>query len=603
MKLAVYLLLLLPVTVEQLITDKLDLWTSATTHKTTSGRGRNGKLELTGLKKLRELILELAVRGKLVPQDPTDEPASVLLEKIAAEKARLVKEGKIKKPKALPKIVEDEKPFELPQGWLYKQLGEIAYKLTDGSHNPPKDSGYGFPMLSSQNVNYGEVDFKSPSRFVTEEDFERENARTLITSGDVLLTIVASLGRSAVVPENSPKFVLQRSVAVIGTIINPQFLASQLVAPSCLSYYDEHGKGTAQKGIYLGKLSLMPLLIPPLAEQRRIVEKVDELMGLCDRIENHTLDHLAAHETLVDTLLDTLTQADSAAELADNWNRLAAHFDTLFTTEHSCDRLKQTILQHAVMGRLVPQDPTDEPASVLLEKIAAEKARLVKEGKIKKPRVLQKITHEELHHLPNGWQWVRLGELVSVMDAGWSPACPPEQAKDLDSWGVLKTTAVQVMEYKENENKALPENKEPKPQYEVQKGDILITRAGPKNRVAISCLVGKTRPRLMISDKIIRFHLFEVGMSERFVSLCLNTGVTSDYLEKAKSGMAESQMNISQDKLKLAPVPLASVLEQHRIVQKVDALMALCDQLKTRLAHADDTRRHLAEAVVDQAIQ
>ncbi|MGB3201825.1 MAG: hypothetical protein WBA99_13050, partial [Nodosilinea sp.] len=114
-------------TVEQLITDKLDLWTSATTHKTTSGRGRNGKLELTGLKKLRELILELAVRGKLVPQDPNDEPAAVLLEKIAVEKARLVKEGKIKKPKALPEIAEDEKPFELPGGWNWVRFGNITF--------------------------------------------------------------------------------------------------------------------------------------------------------------------------------------------------------------------------------------------------------------------------------------------------------------------------------------------------------------------------------------------------------------------------------------------------------------------------------------------
>ncbi|HHQ4588425.1 TPA: hypothetical protein ACSP19_001809 [Aeromonas veronii] len=112
--------------IENLITDHLDLWTAAVRPKSSAGRGSSSKLELTGIKKLRELILELAVRGKLVPQDPSDEPASVLLERIAAEKARLVKEGKIKKPKALPEISEEEKPFELPDGWEWSMLAEIA---------------------------------------------------------------------------------------------------------------------------------------------------------------------------------------------------------------------------------------------------------------------------------------------------------------------------------------------------------------------------------------------------------------------------------------------------------------------------------------------
>jgi type I restriction enzyme, S subunit len=203
--------------------------------------------------------------------------------------------------------------------------------------------------------------------------------------------------------------------------------------------------------------------------------------------------------------------------------------------------------------------------------------------------------------LPSQWSWVNLGELISLMDAGWSPACPTQPAEP-DTWGVLKTTAVQVMEYLEIENKKLPDNKSPKEQYEVRPGDILITRAGPKNRVGVSCVVKKTRPKLMISDKIIRFHLIEAGFSEEYICLCLNAGETYQYLESAKSGMAESQMNISQDKLKSAPIPLCPANEQHRIVDKVDELMALCDQLKARLAVASETRTHLAEAIVEQGL-
>jgi Restriction endonuclease S subunits len=158
------------------------------------------------------------------------------------------------------------------------------------------------------------------------------------------------------------------------------------------------------------------------------------------------------------------------------------------------------------------------------------------------------------------------------------------------------------MEYREYENKVLAANKEPRPQYEVKVGDILITRAGPKNRVGVSCLVQATRPKLMISDKVIRFHLVEMGMCERYLSLCLNAGATADYLDSTKSGMAESQMNISQDKLKAAPVPLPPAKEQFKIVKRVDELIALCDTLKTCISKSQSTQLHLADAMAEQAL-
>lgn len=337
---------------QELITEHLDLWTGAITKKASSGRGRgsNGRTELTGIKKLRELILELAVKGRLVNQNPNEEPAHVLLARLRDERLELEKNKKINKRRKTNESTNVDELTALPNSWCWSQLGEVAFKLTDGSHNPPRDSGRGIPMLSSQNVNFGRIDFGCPSRYLTVEDFVKEDARTEARPGDVLLTIVASLGRAAVVPPEAPQFALQRSVAVIGTPIDSEFLAYQLIAPKCLHYYETHGKGTAQKGIYLGKLAVMPIAVPPLEEQHRIVQKVDELMALCDRLEQQTSDQLQAHETLVDTLLGTLTQSKNTTELADNWARLAAHFDTLFTTEQSIDKLKQTILQLAVMG-------------------------------------------------------------------------------------------------------------------------------------------------------------------------------------------------------------------------------------------------------------
>lgn len=592
---------------QDLLTQHLEHWTTAQTPKTKGVRGRgrkaNGKFSPHGIKKLRELILELAVRGKLVPQDSSDEPASVLLDKISKERTRLIKEGKIKKQKKLPEISEEEKPFELPMGWEWVQFGEISEIERGGSPRPIKsfltDDPDGLNWIKIGDTNKGGKYITSTNEKICREGLSKTR---MVYPGDFLLTNSMSFGRPYITKIEgcihdgwlriSPPKALDKD-----------YLYVLLSSPYISCFFKAAAAGAVVLNLNVGKVRQLPILIPPIREQHRIVTKVDELMALCDRLEQQQTDSNATHQTLLDTLLATLTTAADHDEFTATWQRIEDHFHTLFTTEQSIDQLKQTILQLAVMGKLVPQDPNDEPASVLLEKIAKEKARLTKEKKIKKQKKLPGINEKEKPFgLPTGWAWEPLGNMVKLMDAGWSPACPPEPSPSGDVWGVLKTTAVQIMEYREIENKVLPPNKEPRPQYEVKEGDILITRAGPKNRVAISCLVDTTRPKLMISDKIIRFHLFEVGILERYISLCLNAGATANYLEKAKSGMAESQMNISQSKLKLAPIPLCPVTEQQRIVAKVDELLAHCDQLQTKLTNQRTTTCHLADTIVEQIV-
>lgn len=592
---------------EQLITEHLDIWTTAIEQKSSSGRGSSKKFSLHGIKKLRELILELAVRGKLVPQDPNDEPASVLLERIAAEKAQLVKDKKIKKPKALPEISEDEKPFELPKGWTWSRLQDIGHDL--GQKAP--DSEFTYIDVGSINKELG---FVSEPNILKGEDAP-SRARKIVKENTVIYSTIRPylLNIAVIDKEFQPEPIASTAFAIIHPLsgLNSSYIYRYLRAPTFIGYVESVQTGVAYPAINDKQFFAGIIPIPPIEEQHRIVAKVDELMGLCDALEAQTENSITAHQTLVEVLLEamlkapeqTATPEQATAQFQQNWQRLSEHFDTLFTTTASIDTLKQTILQLAVMGKLVPQNPNDEPAAKLLERIAAEKAQLIKDKKIKKQKPLPEITDEEKpFELPEGWEWVNLSSLITLMDAGWSPACPPEASPNNDTWGVLKTTAVQNMEYRSYENKVLSETKEPKPQYEVKVGDILITRAGPKNRVGVSCLVQETRPKLMISDKIIRFHLLEVGMSERFISLCLNAGVTAAFLESAKSGMAESQMNISQDKLKAAPIPLAPIKEQHSIITKVDELITLCDQLKARLTDAQTTKLHLTDAIVEQAL-
>ena len=238
-------------------------------------------------------ILDLAIRGKLVPQDPNDEPASVLLERIRAEKEELIKQGKIKRDKKESVIFKGEDNsyygIHLPDSWDWASLREIALSISDGSHNPPPDNGSGIPLLSAANINDNSILMNEISRWITNEEWKIENQRTNIEVGDVLLTIVGSIGRSAVV-QNSNHFALQRSVAVIKPcLINPLYLMHIVQSPQIQKWLTDNSKGTAQKGIYLNALSLMIIPIPPLAEQARIVEQIHIAYKQLDLISNALL--------------------------------------------------------------------------------------------------------------------------------------------------------------------------------------------------------------------------------------------------------------------------------------------------------------------------
>ena len=213
------------------------------------------------------------------------------------------------------------------------------------------------------------------------------------------------------------------------------------------------------------------------------------------------------------------------------------HFDLLPEAPNGVQKLRELILDLAVRGKLVPQDANDEPAAVLLERIKKEKERLVKENKIKNEQII--VANGNFYQIPKQWELVSLNQIISLMDSGWSPACKNHPTLDKSKWGVLKTTAVQPLVYKEEEHKELPEHLDPRPDYEVQAGDLLITRAGPKNRVGICCLVKKTRPNLMISDKIIRFHLFEPFIFPDFIVLILNTGFSQSFIETRTYALTE----------------------------------------------------------------
>jgi type I restriction enzyme S subunit len=316
---------------QQLITEHIDLWTSSIKAKNTQGRGSSKKRELYGVKKLRELILELAVRGKLVTQDPNDEPARVLLDLIAAEKAQLIKDGKHKKTKRLPEISEEQMLLSLPAGWKYCRLSD-AYDVRDGTHDSPRPQPTGFPLVTSKNLSSGMLDL-SNVKFITLEDHQKIQERSSVDVNDILFAMIGSIGNPVLV-DTEEKFSI-KNVALFkyyqNQLSNPQFLRYSLIHASKI--LKSEASGAVQSFVSLGVLRSFVVALPPLSEQHRIVTKVDELMALCDQLEQQTESSLDAHNLLVDTLLSTLTDARDANELSDNWARLADHFDTLITTD------------------------------------------------------------------------------------------------------------------------------------------------------------------------------------------------------------------------------------------------------------------------------
>lgn len=556
---------------EQLITDNLDIWTSAAQMKSASGRGKSNKLELYGIEKLRELILKLAVRGLLVPQYPNEEPASELLKKIAAEKAQLVKDKKIKKPKALPTIKDDEKPFGIAEGWSWLRLPEAYYVISPGKKK----------LKSSEIQEEG----KYPVI-----DQGQEHVSGFSNDGSMVIEILHPL----VVFGDHTRNIKYIDFDFVPGADGTKILCPYLILPryfyTYLRHYDLEGRGYAR---HFKVLNENLIAIPPLEEQNRIVAKVDELMALFDQLEQQQETSITAHQTLVQTLLDALTTVSDRDGFAAAWARIADHFDTLFTTEWSIDQLKQTILQLAVMGKLVPQDPNDEPASELLKRIAAEKVQLVKDGKLKKQKGLPPTADsEKSFELPEGWEWVRILDFA-VVGTGATPSRDKSSYYEPQDFNWVTSG--------ETSNDFVFETKEFVSAKAVEKTNVSIYPVG----TLIVAMYGQGKTRGQITELMI-----EAGTNQACAAIQLveatahHRGFIKLFFKKAYEelrSLAEggAQPNLNVGKISQTVVPMPPLNEQRRIVAKADELLAIADELKQKILR----KNQLALALADVAVK
>ena len=476
---------------------------------------------------LKNTILQEAIEGRLVPQDPNDEPASVLLARIRKEKERLVKEGKLKKKDLeVNPISEDEIPFEIPDSWEWVRLKDITELIEDCPHSTAKDEGKGYPLVRTPNVGFGKLLLEGVHR-VSESVYNKRNERAVPQAYDLIYAREATAGNVAVIEDGQKVCLGQRTVLVrpMHNNIDSYWLAFFILSPYSYSSLVGKSTGTTVAHVNLSDFRPFVLPLPPLAEQHRIVAKIEEL----------------------------LPKVEEYGKAQDALNKLNAELP---------ERLKKSILQEAIEGRLVPQDPNDEPASVLLAKIRQEKAQLVKAGKLKKKDLIETpIAEDEIpFEIPESWEWCNLGYLITLLSG--RDLAPSEYNDSND--GIPYMTGASNFE----SGSLLVNRWTTHPVTISHKGDLLITCKGTIGEMAFNTLGDIHIARQIMA---INSHFLDLN----YVRIFLMRTV-SELEKKAKSIIP----GISREDILDALFPLPPLSEQHRIVEKLEQLLGEIDKLK-----------------------
>ena len=472
---------------------------------------------------LRERILDLAMRGKLVPQDPNDEPASVLLEKIKTEKAELIKEKKIKKTKALPEITDDEKPFDIPDSWEWVRLGD-AINLVSG-RDIPKKNHLTHPQEKSMPYITGASNINEEGKITITEWVN--NPSVVVNQGTLLLSVKGTIGKTAVL--NIPCAHIARQIMGIENIYN--------LDDDYQKYYLQSYVGELQKkaksmipGISREDLLLAIFPLPPLSEQSRIAAKIAQLFALLRKVESSTQQY--------------------------------AELQTL---------LKSKVLDLAMRGKLVKQDPNDEPASVLLEKIKAEKAELVKEKKIKKSKPLPPITDEEKpFDIPDSWEWVRLGNITHFVGTGMVvPASKQYNTPKSNMVPYFKMNNIGNWDGKFNTNNLvyiIEDDKTDK--YLLKPGQLLFNTRNSRELVGKTTVVpANLNQKIVSNNNILRIESFH-NMKLDYLNYYLISSASRNHFLKLTTATTNVAA-IYQKQLINCLVPLPPIAEQRRMVNKI----------------------------------
>ena len=543
--------------------------------------------------RLRRFILDLAVRGKLVEQDPADEPASELLKRVEAEKARLVNAGKIRKKAASDPIMVDA-PFDLPRNWAWVSIG-TAFLYDAGAKRGPKALDQSLWLLELENI---EKDTGRLVLRVRSAEGASQSTKSEFLPGDILYGKLRPYLNKVLVADE-PGYSTTEIVAIRPYLpLCSEYCALALRRPDFVKYVTRLGQGTKMPRLRTEDAVVAPFPLPPLAEQHRIAAKVDELMALCDRLEAARAEREATRDRLTAASLVRLDAPDPdpatfrvhAAFALENLAPLTARSDQIKAQ-------RQTILNLAVRGKLVEQDPTDEPASGLLEAINKTRKKLYAEKKIPKPKPLLSLDELDLpFDVPPGWAWSMLGQLCYQVADG--PHFSPQYVPPGNGVPFLSTRNVRPDGFDLSSIKYVsqPDHEEFCKRIKPEPNDIIYTKGGTTGIAKVNDLDFEFS--VWVHLAVLRIE--KERLFPHYVELALNS--PHCYAQSQEYTRGISNFDLGLTRMIKITVPIPPLAEQHRVVARVGELMALCDRLETALTTVDTTRARLLEALLHEAL-
>jgi type I restriction enzyme S subunit len=534
--------------------------------------------------RLRSFILDLAVRGKVVEQDPNDEPASELLKRIQAEKARLVKSGVTRAAKPLA-AVEDRGLFQLPDGWAWTRWDAIALKIGDIDHKMPETVADGVPFVSPRDFLPGNrIDFDGAKR-VSFDDFARLSKKMRPAAGDLIYPRYGTIGENRLVTEERD-FLVSYSCAVIKTLvgfISAQYQYLYSVSSFCREQATAAENKTTQANVGIKSIQEFVVPLPPLAEQHRIVTKVDELMALCDRLEATQRERETRRDRLTATGLHHLSDGATSETFREHAHFYLSHLPQLTIRPDQVPGLRQAILSLAVQGKLVRQSPDDEHAPTTPTTLPG------------RPRVrgMQDNLADEPwpNELPGSWRWHRL-ETISEQITDGEHATPPR----IDEQQVPLVTAKNVrdgsMDYGNTDWVSYETAAKAWRRCRPSVGDLLLVCVG----ATTGRLCVLREPRDMVLVRSVALIRPTPAIRVDYLALVLRSPLSQKQIwEKVK---VTAQPCLYINCINSLSIPLPPLPEQHRIVSKVDELMAVCDRLEAQLDTSQTETSRLLEAVL-----
>jgi type I restriction enzyme, S subunit len=548
------------------------------------------------LTRLRSFVLDLAVRGKLVEQDSNDEPASELLRRIQTEKMQLIKDRKIAKQDPVTQISDEELPFFPPSGWGWARLASISRRIHYGFTASANPSLKDVRLLRITDIQNNLVDWPSVPGC---EISEREVDQYRLQPGDILIARTGgTIGKTFLVSQISVTAVFASYLIRVqpSSEFYDRYLKLFLESPVYWKQLQEGSRGGGQPNVNGQTLGKMTIAVPPLPEQHRIVAKVDELMALCDRLGAVRAERENRRDRLAGASLHQLNSAADTEALHKHARFYINHLSRLTARSAHIPHLRQTLLNLAVQGKLVPQDANNEPASELLKRVLAEKARLMNEGAIKKQKPLSPVQESSApFSLPSGWSWARLGDLSRLVTSGsrdWAKFYSSDGAIFI-RMGNLSRDSYHLR--LNNIQRVKPPTDSEGARTRLEEGDILISITG---EVGLLGLIPHN-----FGESYINQHTCLVRPMDQ---------LRSRYLpELFRSPFAQNQFDEPQRGLKNSfrltdvthfLVPLPPLAEQSRIIVKIDELMAVCHRLERQLASVDVQSSEMLEAVLYHAL-